>query len=126
MQGTVPYYQSGHQHLICAWCDIWQRILPNYEMTRMYRDYGEAFDHIHDFFRGVPMSAYSVAQTIRGVVKYIDGANELHYRSPRLKALTTELLLLAELVRCGDFQRSYSRLPGGGPYYRNDRLLLGR
>lgn len=42
-------------------------------MTRMYREYGEAFDRIHDFFRGVPMSAYSVSQMIKAVVKYIDG-----------------------------------------------------
>lgn len=40
----------------------------------MYREYGEAFDRIHDFFRGVPLPPYSIAQTIRGVVKYIDGS----------------------------------------------------
>lgn len=40
----------------------------------MYREYGDAFDRIHDFFHGVPVPAYTVAQTIRGIVKYIDGS----------------------------------------------------
>lgn len=27
---SVPYYDPGHQHQICEWCNVWQQLGPGY------------------------------------------------------------------------------------------------
>lgn len=66
----------------------------------MYLLYANAFETIHDFFRGEQRtSTQEVARMIRGVAKYVDGQNLMEYRMYRLQELVYELHALAVRVR---------------------------
>ncbi|KAK4499921.1 hypothetical protein PRZ48_008107 [Zasmidium cellare] len=119
---SVPYYDPGHQHQICEWCNVWQRLGPGYELLTTYQKYIDTFESIHDFFRGEAISHTSVAIAIRRVAEYI----EMNAAGMRWRRLAQDLHDLASDVGYGyvhDY-RYYSRLPGGGPWYRNSRPLL--
>ncbi|EME79972.1 uncharacterized protein MYCFIDRAFT_176974 [Pseudocercospora fijiensis CIRAD86] len=132
---SVPYYDSGHQHSICQWCYLWQNFAPGYvsisisiyiqEMSNLYRQHGDTFEQIHDFFRGQPASRAYIRRLIRAIGKVIDGVNDMRYRSQRLKELCAYLYDLAEQVDGGVVYdpRYYARLPRSGGLYRLDRRI---
>ncbi|KXS95981.1 hypothetical protein AC578_8081 [Pseudocercospora eumusae] len=122
---SVPYYESGHQHSICQWCYLWQNFAPGYEMSNLYRQHGDTFEQIHDFFRGQPASRAYIRRLIRAIGKVIDGVNDMRYRSQRLKELCAYLYDLAEQVDGGIVYdpRYYARLPRSGGLYRLDRRI---
>ena len=93
----------------------------------MYQAHGEAFEIIHDYFRGAAeYSAAHIARMIRHVADYIDELSEMSHSPGRWKELAYTLALLAEEViqEYAHDTRYYSRLPGNGPWYRN-RPLVG-
>lgn len=90
-------------------------------MSDVYRIHGDTFETIHDFFRGSSRSsAREIGRLIRAVAKYIDGLNDMKWRSVRLKELVAELVDLSQEV-LGEAiydSRMYARLPQGGLYRR--------
>lgn len=97
----------------------------------MYRPYAATFEIIHSFFRGElnthPYGTREIYRLIMGVSKYVDGQNEMAFRSYRLRELVRELRGLANDVYSQAIYNMgmYRRLPGNGPWARRQRSLTG-
>ncbi|KAK4616276.1 hypothetical protein CLAFUW4_10347 [Fulvia fulva] len=95
------------------------------ELEHFYRCYAEAFEEIHDFFRGSSTSPRAVAYEIRRIATWIDENAHRGYRDIAWVELARDLWRLANEVAMGYTRdaRYYSRHAGGGPWYRADRGL---
>lgn len=95
-------------------------------MSNLYRQHGDTFEQIHDFFRGqAAASRPYIRRLIRAIAKVIDGVNDMRYGSRRLKELVAYLYDLAEQVYSGAVYdpRTYAQLAGGRGLYRVDRRI---
>ncbi|KAF2168913.1 hypothetical protein M409DRAFT_20925 [Zasmidium cellare ATCC 36951] len=101
---SVPYYDPGHQHQICEWCNVWQRLGPGFalanpqELLTTYQKHIHTFESIHDFFRGAALAPDWVAIQIRRVAEYID----LNAAGMAWRQLALDLYELASDVGYGD------------------------
>ncbi|CAK4029466.1 Hypothetical predicted protein [Lecanosticta acicola] len=124
----VPSYATGHRHGICEWCNIWQNLMPGYEILPFYRRYNTTFEAIHDFFRGgIRFPPQKVALAIRDIAEYIHEYAQYEMAAGRWLDLAGQLDWLADDVERGLAEdRYWSRFAGSGPWYRTRLLGFGR